>query len=108
MIAVQFTQYLRPDGRTKLITLSVADDLFANVEAIKNIGARLECEVLMNGIVSLTICDPDEGDDFDIRLTANGPDVPKAVDDLIRQFTEKKYRDWQLERHKSDCLAEHN
>ena len=95
MIPVEFTQYLRPDGRQKSVTMHVADDLCSQYEAIKEVGARLECEVLMTEEVSLTIFDPSSEDDFDMELEQNGPDVPAAVDRLIRRFKQVEYRTWQ-------------
>jgi hypothetical protein len=95
MIAVEFTQYLRPDGRTKPATINVADDLSTHIEVIKRMGARLECEVLMPDMVSLTISDPELEEDFDMELVPNGPGVLDAVDRLIRRFTQEQYHAWQ-------------
>lgn len=94
MINAEFTQYILPDGWTKSVTIDVADDLRMHIEAIKNMGAKLECEVLTTGEVSLTITDPEEGD-FDIELVPNGPEVVGAVDRLIRRFTQEQYQAWQ-------------
>lgn len=85
MIA-NFIQYLRPNGRQKAIGMDVANDLQPQLDAIKAAGCRLECEVLMTGTVSLTIFHCESEEDIDIELVANGPDVPHAVDSLIRRF----------------------
>lgn len=97
MIAAEFTQYLLPDGRTKEVTIDISDDLRSQYENIRNAGARLECEVLTTSEVSLTITDPEEGVDFAIQVVPNGPDVPKAVDRLIRGFSDEDYFAWQDE-----------
>ena len=97
MFPVEFTQYLLPDGHQKSVTMHVADDLLPQYEAIKDLGLRLECEVLTTGAVSLTIFDPPTEDDFDIELEQNGPAIPAAVDRLIRRFKQEDYQTWQAE-----------
>ncbi len=86
MQTAHFTQFMLPDGRQKQVEMDVADDLAANLAAIDAAGARLECEILTTGQVSLTIFDPESETDYDIELVTNGPEVPKAVDRLIRRF----------------------
>lgn len=97
MITAEFTQYLRPNGTPKPVTINIADDLSGHLDAIGKVGARLECEVLTTGEVSLTIFDPELEQDFDIELVPNGPGVPDAVDRLIRRFTQEQYQAWQGE-----------
>ncbi len=75
--------------------MHVADDLSPQYEAMKDAGARLECEVLTTGVVSLTVFDPSGENDFDIELEQNGRGIPAAVDRLIRRFKQAEYRTWQ-------------
>ncbi len=90
MVTAEFTQYLLPDGRQKQATFEIADDLQSHLTTIEAVGARLECEVLTTGAVSLTVTSED-GNDFDIELVPNGPEVPAAVDRLVRRFNEDAY-----------------
>jgi hypothetical protein len=83
--AVPFTQYLPPDGRKKEVFIEVDQETGEMAALILTRGFVFECEVLRTGDVSLTITDPEEGD-VDIRVIPNGPKVPEAVRDLIRNF----------------------
>lgn len=82
---INFTQYLRPDGRAVPVRIARPVEIAAKAEAIIARGFRFECEQLSSGDVSLTITDPDEGD-MDIEVVPNGPEVPAAVDRLIERF----------------------
>lgn len=95
MIA-KFTQYLRPNGRQVETECKVADDLAEQLNLIQTAGAKLTAEVLMTGIVSFTISDFDS-DDFDMELAPNGPEVPLAIDRLIRRFDLASYEQWAKE-----------
>ena len=82
---VRFIQYLRPDGRqVEMFIQDMAPGIVAKAEEIWAAGYRLEAEVLMSGLVSLTISDGEE--DVAVELIANGPEVPKAVDRMISEF----------------------
>lgn len=78
---VHFTQYLRPDGRSRQTTIERSAQVAEKAKRIKAAGYRLECEVLGTGEVSFTVTD-DEAD-HEIEVCSNGPDVPTAVDRLI-------------------------
>ena len=82
--SVRFIQYLRPAGRQKEMLINRPPSIVAKAEEIWAAGYRLEAEVLMSGLVSLTISDGEE--DMAIELVANGPEVPKAVDRMISEF----------------------
>lgn len=85
---IPFTQYMRPTGRPMPVSIERPADIIAKAEAILSRGLVFECEMLPDGMVSLTITDPDEGD-IDIELVANGASVPDAVDRLVlRQSSE--------------------
>ena len=82
---VRFIQYLRPDGRqVEMFIQGMSPGIVAKAEEIWAAGYRLEAEVLMSGLVSLTISDGEE--DVAVELIANGPEVPKAVDRMISEF----------------------
>ena len=85
---ILFTQYLRPNGRPVPVSIDRPEDI-ANLAAkiIEN-GYRFECEHLATGHASLTIVGPDEVDE-DIEVVMNGPDVPVAIDRMIKRFAAK-------------------
>jgi hypothetical protein len=88
MRPIAFTQYLRPRGEKKEITIHRPELIAAKAKELVTAGWALEAEVLMTGEVSLTceLCD-DAGDliaDF-IEVVPNGPEVPIAVDRMITE-----------------------
>lgn len=84
---IAFTQYLRPNGRRTEVTIDRPDDIASLAQKIVERGFRFECEELTTGHASLTIAGPD--DDEDIEVVKNGPEVPIAVDRMIRRFAAK-------------------
>jgi hypothetical protein len=87
MADIHFTQYLRPDGRRAEVLIDRPSEIAALAERIIDHGFRFECEHLMTGHASLTIADDE--DDHDIEVVTNGPDVPAAVDRMIKRFAAK-------------------
>lgn len=83
--SIPFTQYLRPNGRKKAVSVEVSPDIAEKARSIIAKGLCFECEVLMTDQVSFTITDPDEGD-LDVRVCFNGPGVVETVEDLVRSF----------------------
>jgi len=84
MAAINFTQYLRPDGRREIVSIDRPTEIVELAGVIAAAGFRFECEVLTTGDCSFTISD--DYQDYDIRLCPNGPRVPDTVDELIREF----------------------
>ena len=84
MADIPFTQYLRPNGRKVEVTIDRPDEVSSLAAKIIDRGYRFEVEHLISGHASFTIAGPD--DDEDIELTLNGPDVPAAVDRLVKRF----------------------
>lgn len=82
---IPFTQFLRPNGRRRDVSIEVADDVASKARELIGQGLSFECEELMTGEVSLTITDPEEGD-LDIRVRPNGPGIREAVEDMVRGF----------------------
>lgn len=89
-MAIPFTQYLRPDGRTTPIEIDMPDDIEKEARQLINRGIRFEAEVLTTGMVSLTsrFANADE-DTINIQLCRNGPEVLTAVEKLIRTTSER-------------------
>ena len=85
---VEFTQFMLPDGRREPTVITLPDpdgELDRAVCDIQDKGAVFECECLRVGnLISLTITDPEMGDLFS-ELVENGPEVPVAVERMIRR-----------------------
>lgn len=79
--SIPFIQYLRPNGRQIVVRVLRPKSVVAMALAVINSGCRFECEVLTIGQVSLTVSDGEV--DIVSQLVPNGPDIPKAVDDLV-------------------------
>jgi hypothetical protein len=83
---IEFTQYLRPDGRKQQTWAETSTEIALMAQSLKDLGCRFEAEVLTTGHVSLTIeRDDAEGEieSLAIEVVPNGPEVPKAVDRLV-------------------------
>lgn len=87
MSDIPFTQYMRPNGRPVPVSIERPDEISAVAERIRDRGYRFECEHLLTGHVSLTIAGPD--DDEDIEVVTNGPEVPVAIDRMVKRFAAK-------------------
>ena len=87
-MSIPFIQYLRPNGRPVTISIERSPEIEAKAQRIITAGYRFECEQL--GVlpplpdVSLTVSNGEQ--DVAFELCRNGPNVPAAVDKLIREF----------------------
>lgn len=85
MAKIHFIQYLRPRGQKSHVSIERPDHIAKAADNIVEHGFRFECEVLSNGMASLTISD--DFDDYGHELvSANSPAVPAAVDKLVTNF----------------------
>lgn len=87
MADIPFIQYLRPDGRKVEVSIDRPDEIAGLADRIIERGYRFECEHLSTGHASLTIAGAD--DDEDIEVVRNGPDVPVAIDRMVKRFAAK-------------------
>lgn len=85
---IPFTQYLRPDGRRKEISISRPPAIATKAQAIIAAGYRFECEVLNvpPGFQNISLTITGDKGDVAIELCRNGPEVGPAVDKLITEF----------------------
>lgn len=83
-MGIRFTQYMRPNGRPEDIYIGRSKEIEDKAREIREAGFEFECEVLMSGEVSLTIAG--KNSDAAIEVVFNGPQVPEAVDRMIRNF----------------------
>lgn len=88
---IPFTQYLRPNGRKAQVSIERPPEVTALAQQFIRVGGWFECEELTTGHVSLTACMvvDEEPDDIEIEIVQNGPDVPNAVDRLVRAAISK-------------------
>jgi hypothetical protein len=78
-------QYMRPDGRPSSFTTEIPDDLRDQWENIQGRGLRLASELLMDGMVSVTLEDDER--DHDIEIVDNRPGKPvEAAIAIIARF----------------------
>ena len=81
---IEFTQFLRPKGRTTRITIERPAAIESHAHALQRIGARFEIEELRTGIISMEVVIPYDGETYSLasELCANGPAVLTSVDKM--------------------------
>lgn len=87
---IPFTQFMRPHGRPKAVTIECEASQDTLVQDILDVGAKFEVELLNNDVVSMT-CELEESesdDEDDIitlahQLCANNEEVDEALRLLI-------------------------
>lgn len=84
---VEFTQFLRPNGRKKPVFMPTSKTAADKAEEIKSAGYKFEVEVLTTGHVSATIADPIKEEDLAIVLVPNGTGLSESVSKMILDFT---------------------
>jgi hypothetical protein len=78
-----FTQYLRPHGRPQEVEIARPADIEQLAAAVRVRGFAFEIEVLTTGEINMDCCNEDE--QLCCEVCDNGPQVPDAVDRLVRQ-----------------------
>ena len=90
-MSIPFTQYLRPDGRKRTISIEMPKEVEDTAYRFIEAGGWYEAEVLGGGTVSLTACfvvGDDGPQDVAIELADNGPGIKDSVTKLIRSSIE--------------------
>jgi len=80
-MSVPFTQYIRPKGRHKIITIYRSPEVEEMAIACIDAGYGFEAEILSNGMVNLTAMF--NGRTVAIAVGLNDADVPILVDKII-------------------------
>lgn len=81
MKPVPFTQFLRPNGVERQITIGRPEPIAELAQKLIAGGCRLETEILSTGEISMTV---ELGEELlAIEIVHNGPEVSEAVDKLI-------------------------
>ena len=82
---IEFTQFLMPDGRSKIVWIERPSNIVKKAAEIQAAGFCFETEMLSDyKMISLTISDAD--DDYAQKVVPNGPKVPEAIDIMISEF----------------------
>ena len=88
-MTIPFTQFLRPDGERRDVTIDRPPEVEAAALRLFEAGCRFEIEVLRTLEVSMEVVGPADldGDRPSLAslVVANGPGVPEAVDLLVRE-----------------------
>ena len=81
-MSIPFTQFLRPNGRQKPTVIDMPEETEGLAKTLVQAGCRFEIEELSTGMVNMEcmlgdhcICG---------ELCPNGPEVPGAVEKLVR------------------------
>lgn len=85
---VQFTQFMRPDGRRKPNSIDRPEDIGLAAQELIAAGCHLDIEELQTGDISMSVEREDKEGETDVlsmRVCVNGPPVPVNVDEMIRE-----------------------
>lgn len=85
---MNFTQFLRPNGRRKTVSISRSEEIEKKASDLEAAGARFEVEVLTTGQIFFEVVRPDpknggETESLASEICYNGPAVRGAVDRLV-------------------------
>lgn len=86
------TQFMRPDGRRKTISLEIPDDYKSKVAELQACECEITCEQMMNGQATQYISH-NEGD-FAIVSSNCGTDADAALLKMIKEFDTTKFNEW--------------
>jgi len=87
-LSIPFTQYLKPDGRKRMMRFGVLGESAVAARKVLDAGLQFECEILTTDEVSLTVFDDEIEEDIAIEVCPNGPDVDAAIVRLINAAVE--------------------
>lgn len=87
---IPFVQYLRPNGRKRVVHIERPQPIVAKAVLLHAEGFCLEVELFLENMVSLTISDPELDLDVAIIICRNNEEVPASVDRLIGNFDLEK------------------
>lgn len=83
VMAIQFTQYLRPNGRKSQVTIERSAEIEVKAQKIIDAGYNFECEVLRTGEIHLDCCNMER--EIAVEVVPNGPEVVAAVDRIVER-----------------------
>lgn len=88
---IPFVQFMPPRGAHRIITITVEPAAAIKAKTIIDCGLEFHIEVLSNGMVSMTICDPNDKGDVAIKVVQNGPNMKEDVERLVIDFDFDEY-----------------
>jgi hypothetical protein len=83
---IPFTQFLRPDGRRREVTIVRQPAIVEKAQKLIEAGCRFKIEELTTGQVSMTVERDDKDGETEVlaqKIVMNGPKVPPAVDEMV-------------------------
>lgn len=84
---IPFVQFMPPKGAHRIIYITVEPATAIKAKTIIDCGLEFHVEILRNGMVSLTICDPNpDGRDVAIKVVPNDPSMKESVERLVKEF----------------------
>ncbi len=89
---IDITQYMRPDGRTKMLQIEIPDEYEAVINKLKELDLRITCELLSSGLVAQYITH-EEGD-YAIELDMFGEGVNIKLLKMLDDFDEQSFKSW--------------
>lgn len=90
---VKVLQFLLPSGRQKLMHVQLSDELEETHKSMIDAGGRLTAEILTTGEVSVCIESSEYGD-FVCQVVANGPDVTRALEEMLWGFDPTAFKEF--------------
>lgn len=84
-MAIEFIQFLRPNGKQKFIYAERSEKVEALASDIKKLGYQFEIEELSNGMIYMEVASIKDENVVASELCNNGVGVPIAIDQLIRK-----------------------
>lgn len=93
---VHFTQFLRPDGWRRDVSIDRPEDIGRAAQELIDAGCHLDIEELQTRDVSMSVEREDEEGETDVlsnRVCVNGPPVLTNVDEMIREAHAKLKED---------------
>ena len=96
-IQIELIEYVRPNGRTRTVTMNVDPECESGYNQIKQSGARLGFEVLGRaGTVYVFLEHPKLGD-YASEILPSKEDLKSTVEGLLRHFDVADYERWKRE-----------
>ena len=96
-IQIELTEYVRPNGRTRTVTMNVDPECESAYNQIKQSGARLGFEVLGRaGTVYVFLEHPKLGD-YVSEILPSKEDLKSTIEGLLRHFDVADYERWKGE-----------
>ena len=92
-MSIPFTQFLRPDGRRRDVTIDMPEEIEAKAHELIEAGYRFEIEELTTGHVHMDCSRPDDDEPVALKVCANGPPVITAVTELVNDAYERALTD---------------